>query len=315
MDGPIASAVMLPESEIMESPPHPGSPPGGHKRRPSAMSEQDSKRQRLNSIDDDTQAHLDQRPTEIPKPQATNGSGRRERGRERRLFGAALGALSQNSATAAQKRRSEIAERQKAQRVLEEQESDQRKLELATQRQAQRVKEQRRFELESIHLQHANALQIAHFLRTETEPRLYYKPWETTAREDQIIEEQVAEAKKLIRRELEEYEAREEIQSERERHVSRNTDAIPTGKELDADVPPQQHTANGTTDDRAVSPKNLGRREDHAEEAVSVGGEAANQQNDAHTSHEATADEEASKDLNDENGEEIVEAAEDTVIY
>lgn len=126
----------------------------------------------------------------------------------------------------------------------------------------------------------------------------------------------MAEVKELIRRETVEYESRQKGHSERERHVSRNTDTIPTGKELDADTPPQQHTANGTTNNRGVSPKDLGWKEDHAEEAVSAGKqEAGKQQNDAPTSHEATADEEASKDLNDENGEEIVEAAEDTVIY
>ena len=151
MEGPIASAVMLPENDV-ESPRTVGSPPGGHKRRPSSTSEQDHKRQRLNSIGEQSPVQLDRKPLEPSKPQnVLNGTGRRERGRERRLFGAALGALSQNSATAAQKRRSEIAERQKAQRVLEEQETDQRKAELAAQRKAQRLKEQERFEKDSVY--------------------------------------------------------------------------------------------------------------------------------------------------------------------
>lgn len=307
---------MLPETEEIESPQPTGSPLGGHKRRPSSVSEQDQKRQRLNNVEEQSSIQLDRKPIESSKPQKSIGAGRNERGRERRLFGAALGALSQNSTTAAQKRRSEIAERQKAKRVLEEQETDQRKAELAAERKVQRLKEQARFEKESMRLRHANLLQMAHFLRTRAEPRLYYKPWETTPEQDRIIEDQVAEAKETIRRETEEYESREDGHSERERHVSRNTDTIPTGKELDADTPPLQHTANGTTNDRGVSPKDLGWREDHAEEAVSGENKAANQQNDAPTSHEATAaDEEASRDSNDENGEEIVEAAEDTVIY
>ena len=74
----------------------------------------------------------------------------RERGRERRLFGAALGALAQNSATAGQKRRNEIEKRQRAQRQLEDEESEQRKQERKARRQTQRWKEHRQFEKGSV---------------------------------------------------------------------------------------------------------------------------------------------------------------------
>jgi hypothetical protein len=147
MDGLIASAVVLPEQETDF--PEPGaSPPGGQKRRQSSVSEQDSKRQRLNSID--TNTNIDRRSSINGKGPSAPVPGRREKGRERRLFGAALGALSQNSATTAQRKRTEIEQRQKAQRELEEQESDQRKLERESQRKAQRQKEQKRFETESV---------------------------------------------------------------------------------------------------------------------------------------------------------------------
>lgn len=147
MDAPIASAVMLPEPQESEYAQPAASPPAGQKRRQSSVSEHDPKRPRLNSID--ANANADRRGSTNDTSSAP-GQGRRERGRERRLFGAALGALSQNSATAAQRKRSEIEKRQKAQRELEEQESDQRKLERDVQRKAQRQIEQNRFERESV---------------------------------------------------------------------------------------------------------------------------------------------------------------------
>lgn len=134
MDGAIASAVVLPDE--------PQPPP---KRRQSSVSEESAKRPRL---EDDVgtierrDTNTDANPTALPK---------RERGRERRLFGAALGALSQNpSTTAAQKRRSEIEKRQLAQRRVEDEESQQRKAERIARRKEQRWKEQRRFEKESV---------------------------------------------------------------------------------------------------------------------------------------------------------------------
>lgn len=148
MDTAIASAVVLPEPEEADYPQPSASPLAGQKRRQSSVIEEDSKRQRLNSIDEI--ANSDRRSSINGKAPATAAPARRERGRERRLFGAALGALSQNSATAAQRKRSEIETRQKAQRQLEEQESDQRKAELTQRRKALRQKEQKRFERESV---------------------------------------------------------------------------------------------------------------------------------------------------------------------
>lgn len=145
MAGPIASAVMLPEPQEPEALQPTALSPSAHKRRQSSISEQDAKRQRVNSID----ASADRRNSIDAKPPAA-ATPRKERGRERRLFGAALGALSQNSATAAQKRRSEIEKRQQAQRKIDEEESEQRKLERETQRKAQRQKEQKQFERDSV---------------------------------------------------------------------------------------------------------------------------------------------------------------------
>ena len=136
----IASAVVLPDQDA-DSP-----PPTGSKRRQSSISEYDAKRARLNE-DDLRTARRDS--VGSAKAVAAPPKGR-ERGRERRLFGAALGALAQNSATAGQKRRSEIEKRQQAQRKVEEEESEQRKQERQARRKAQRWREHRQFEKDSV---------------------------------------------------------------------------------------------------------------------------------------------------------------------
>ncbi|KAF2790011.1 hypothetical protein K505DRAFT_327861 [Melanomma pulvis-pyrius CBS 109.77] len=317
MAGPIASAVMLPEPQEPEALQPAALSPSAHKRRQSSTSEQDAKRQRVNSTD----ASADRRNSIDAKPSVA-ATPRKERGRERRLFGAALGALSQNSATAAQKRRSEIEKRQQAQRKIDEEENEQRKLERETQRKAQRQKEQKQFERDSMQIRHDNLLSMAHFLRTKSEPGLYYKPWATSAEEDDRIRYQIAEAHETIRRELDEYEALHE--PERERDVSREGDigrdagAPGNGKESNADTPQHRLTANGGTNDSASAPKDPELREDHAEGLTNkaVSGERAvqNSQDSIIASHESTGDE-SSKDVMDENGEEVLEAAEDTVIY
>ncbi|KAF2270140.1 hypothetical protein CC78DRAFT_193047 [Lojkania enalia] len=319
MDASIASAVMLPEPQEPESPQAPALSPTGLKRRQSSISEQDAKRARLNSID----ANVPRRSSTTANDASATTSGRRERGRERRLFGAALGALSQNSATPAQKRRSEIEKRQQAQRKLEEQESDQRKLERDVRRRDQRLEYQKVFENESMRVRHANLLNMAHFLRTETEPQLYYKPWETSQDENAIIEAQITDAKEIIARELEQYEHQQEDSDEPDRHASRHGDAngdagagtFSSGKEPNAEMSQQHSAANGATNDSEPLPKDLEPREDHAlsriNEAVSDEPAASHEQESRSTSHEAA---EPSKDM-DDNGEEIVEAAEDTVIY
>jgi hypothetical protein len=139
MDGPIASAVVLPEEPL------PPASPNSSKRRQLSISEESAKRPRL----DDGDASLGRRESlDEVKPAAPV---RRERGRERRLFGAVLGALSQApSTTAAQKRRFEIEKRQLAQRKQESEESEQRKAERIARRKVQRWKEQRRFEEQSV---------------------------------------------------------------------------------------------------------------------------------------------------------------------
>jgi hypothetical protein len=143
MDAPIASAVVVPDELSV-----PASPVNGQKRRQESDPEDTAKRPRIEA--DAAPNHSDRRDSgsKDTKPAPV----RRERGRERRLFGAVLGALSQNTATTAQKRRSEIEQRLLAQRKQEDHESEQRKAERAARRKEQRWIEQNRFEKESVRL-------------------------------------------------------------------------------------------------------------------------------------------------------------------
>lgn len=144
MDG-IASAVVLPDQDV-DSPPPTAPSPTGIKRRQSSISEHGAKRARL---DGDASPINRRESASSAKVSAAPPKGR-ERGRERRLFGAALGALSQNAATAGQKRRTEIEKRQRAQRKQEEEEGAQRKQERQAKGKVQRWREHRQFEKDSV---------------------------------------------------------------------------------------------------------------------------------------------------------------------
>ncbi|RAR08129.1 pinin/SDK/memA domain containing protein [Stemphylium lycopersici] len=312
MDGPIASAVVLPDDISV-----PASPVNGQKRRQESISEDAAKRPRLDTDITATERRDSNDKGTKPAPV------RRERGRERRLFGAALGALSQNTATTAQKRRSEIEKRQLAQRKQEDQECEQKRAERIALRKEQRWKEQKRFERASMWTRHENLLSMAHFLRTKTEPQLYYKPWETSPDEEDRIQDQIAEAEATIKREVDEYEALQEPDNQRRRQASdqmnRDAEGSQTGKNYNADASQRSPTTNGATDGSATSPIDLEMKDQHPEDPgtgkVSPEHATEDAQDGKCASRETVADE-PSKDDDDENGEDVVEeAAEDTVIY
>ncbi|KAI0591528.1 pinin-SDK-memA domain-containing protein [Pyrenophora tritici-repentis] len=309
MDGPIASAVIVPDELAV-----PASPVNGQKRRQESVSEDSGKRPRL-----DQDAPVNERRNSIKdtKPAPV----RREKGRERRLFGAVLGALSQNTTTTAQRRRNDVEKRQLAQRKQDAQESEQRKAERAALRKEQRWREQKHYERQLMRARHQNLRCMAYFLHTKTEPRLYYKPWETSRDEEERIQIQIAEAEDAIKRDLDEYEAREQPDNQRRRDtsegLSRNAEGSHTSKNHNADAPQETSTTNGGTNGSATSPKDLDMK-DHNPDAPGIAEEHAptHPQHDKVASNEAVADQPMKVDDDDENGEDVVEeAAEDTLIY
>lgn len=94
--------------------------------------------------------------------------------------------------------------------------------------------------------------------------------------------------------------------------------AFPSGKKHDADTPQQHSTANGTTNNSEPHSKNPEIRADHTDasmnEAVSDELQVSTAQKDNNANHDTIA-QDSSRDLMDDNGEEVEEAAEDTVIY
>ncbi|KAF9691585.1 hypothetical protein EKO04_010393 [Ascochyta lentis] len=305
MSGPIASAVVLPEPD--EALPAPASPSNTLKRRQSSVTEDSVKRLRTNGDD----------AADESKPAAPK---RRERGRERRLFGAVLGALSQAPTTAGQKRRSEIEKRQQAQRRREDEEGEQRKAERLARRRVQRGKEQKHFERQAMRVRHDNMLHLAHFLCTRTEPRLYYKPWEMSADEQDRIEDQIAEARQVIQRERDEYEDRQEEERRREQRTAVDQDmdyreaAVPSGNNHDAEPVQSYPGERGATNGREVHPDDHEMKDDQRESVADRAVEAQHTEEPAMdtTSLEAEAN---ADDPSKEADEEVVEAAEDTVIY
>jgi hypothetical protein len=130
----------------------------------------------------------------------------------------------------------------------------------------------------------------------------------------------------MIKREVEEYEAHQQQDSQRRRHTSeeagRDAKGTETGKSQNADAPQETSTTNGGTNGSANSPQDLDVKDDHPDkpgtEAVRNGNESATAdvQDSNMPSHGTIADEPIKVDDDDENGEDVVEeAAEDTVIY
>jgi hypothetical protein len=150
----------------------------------------------------------------------------------------------------------------------------------------------------------------------------YYRPWETSDEEETRIQDQLAGAREVIDRELEEYETRLEKEADQDGRASRRADishhanGSQNGNERNADAPREPTATNGDANGSHNSPKDQEMEtipaEDPGHEAVSVD-VPEHTLNGTVASHETTDD--ASK-THDDDGEDVVEeAAEDTVIY
>jgi hypothetical protein len=154
----------------------------------------------------------------------------------------------------------------------------------------------------------------------------YYRPWETSPDEDDRIQDQIAEAEDITKREVEEYEARQQQDSQLRRHTfeeaGRDAQDSETGKSQTADAPQETPTSNGDTNGSATSPQDLDMKDNHNDkpgtEAMRNGNKdaTADVQDSNMYNHKTVADQPIKVDEDDENGEDVVEeAAEDTVIY
>ena len=168
-------------------------------------------------------------------------------------------------------------------------------------------------------VRHDNMLHLAHFLSTKTEPRLHYKPWEMSSEEQTQIDDQVAEARDIIQRERDEYEDRQEEESRRERRATPDEwtyrgAASPSGKKHDTGTTQQHSESNDAINGAGTHAQDQDMQDQHMEATTDSATKPQKPEEPAMDTrspeHETPADE-LSKDAD----EEVVEAAEDTVIY
>ncbi|GME49540.1 Pinin/SDK/MemA protein [Neofusicoccum parvum] len=279
----VASAVVVPESSAPASPRD-----NPQKRRQSSVSEAGSKRPRLsidntNNDSQDGQQHQDGSHPDRRADRRRSGAIE-ERKRGQRLFGALLGTLSQSSSSAAQRRRADIDKKQQEKLKLQAEEADQRKKQRLEELTIVRRREQKKFDEQTMRIHHSNLLAMAHFLQTKTEPKLYYKPWELRSEEEDLIKSQIEQAEATIERELADFGMQKDMEQEQEQ---------------------EQGDKNGTPDKKADAEA---QKDEDMVKSIP--------QTDIQENGHSTKDHDAkSKEHGDDNGEEVLEAEEDTVIY
>ena len=176
---------MLPEATEEEE----KSPSLPLKRRQSSLSVDDTKRPRLNDHDDGSHKKEEQSKfTQDVDARRRPSREIDERKRGKRLFGALLGTLSQNSSSTAQKRRTDIESKQREKLKSQAEEDDEKKKQRLQSLVEVRKREQERYDKQTVGLLrnelsgfsnalqtsliHENMLATARFLKTKAEPAL-----------------------------------------------------------------------------------------------------------------------------------------------
>ncbi|KAJ5894737.1 hypothetical protein N7495_006428 [Penicillium taxi] len=203
-EGTLASAVAIPDpSSIRQSTEVPS------KRRNPSITDHESKRRRHSSQSDQA-SHPDLRvslsaPQNMEKRPVRKVGPSDDRDRSRRLFGGLLGTLSGTSTSASQKRRADIQKRQQEKLKSQVDEFDKQRKE---RRNLIRRAESPFYAREAMRTRHAQLITSARFIKTYTLPSLLYKPYQLQPADRHLIQEQVKDAEDTIAREVAEFDSR-----------------------------------------------------------------------------------------------------------
>jgi len=287
MSNMIASAVVVPEQENVTRQTSPSL-----KRRQSSLDSETSKRPRLDTqtsqySNDDARSPTSAMSPPRRKSSAIGNGAAEERKRGQRLFGALLGTLSQTSPKPAHRRRDEIEKRQQEKLRQKDEELAEEKRNAREKLDAVRREEQKAWNEQGMRIRHQSVQATAHFLKTKTEPSLYYRPWDLRPEEEAQIKQQISETEEVVSKELAGKEAETEpkeadVQMEEEQKPGLVGDDITNKQKATATPEPQPTNDVPMNDERPKS------EEKGHERRVS---------NDDH------------------GGEELVEGQEDDVIY
>lgn len=321
-----SSAVVIPNQEPNTNGDTNGSSSPSLKRKLSDSRHEERKRPR---VDTDTVDYDDKPSTATPStaetPVSTNGSPVNKRAssaidekkRNKRLFGSLLGALAQSNTktNTAHKKRDEIEARQRERlkRENEDQEAEKkrRKSELAQRRKRQ----QRHWEEEGQRTRHTNMRAMAGFLKTKTQPVLYYMPWELREEEQEQIRRQKEDVERLIRKELgdvgddaeeEELEGKESGNGEQTMEEEKVVEPVSTNGDEKTKHDPPEDTGQDSAQLEVAGKETLDLSEKGTDEASATEGQSENAN--------GSIDVDSAK-VDDHNGEELVEGQEDDVIY
>lgn len=235
------------------------------------------------------------------------GSAVEEKKRNQRLFGSLLGTLSQSGskANSAHKKRDEIEARQRERlrREKEEQEAERKRQRVNLVKKRQH--EHEKWVVEGLKIKYENMRATAGFLKTLSEPALYYRPWELREDEQEQIKRQKDEVERQIR----------QSQNEQPQNCSNSTpDKLSQQK--------QQADHDQEMEDTAIESDTVKPLEEEAVDFANKSAGLESNENDLRTKLTAPQTEQLQKSEDDDShkdddnhGEELVEGQEDDVIY